>query len=144
LLDTSDIWQSVLLSFFVRAAAGQFQLDSPEQLVKLLATMARNKVTNQALKQQAARRDYRRQQDLAGAAEPVARDPSPSQVLANRELVEKCRGLLSEEERFLADERAAGRSWEEIAAAVGGTPAALYMRLKRGLDRVARQLGLEA
>src|SRR4051794_7874124 len=48
LLDSMDICQSVLKSFFVRAATGQYELETPEQLLKLLATMARNKLTNRA------------------------------------------------------------------------------------------------
>jgi len=43
-LDSMDVCQSVLLNFFVRVAAGQFELDTPNQLLKLLATMARHKV----------------------------------------------------------------------------------------------------
>src|SRR6516164_3751579 len=49
-LDSMDICQSVLGNFFVRAAAGQFDLDRPEQLIKLLARMARNRLTNEAFK----------------------------------------------------------------------------------------------
>ena len=48
LFDAEDICQSVLASFFVRAALGQFELATPEDLLKLLATMARNKVVNKA------------------------------------------------------------------------------------------------
>ena len=39
-----DICQSVLGSFFVRAATGQYKLETPEHLLKLLTTMARNKL----------------------------------------------------------------------------------------------------
>src|SRR4051812_28737481 len=60
LLDSMDICQSVLKSFFVRAAAGQYDLDTPEQLLKLLSAMARNKLTTQARGQHAQRRDRRR------------------------------------------------------------------------------------
>src|SRR5271166_2466222 len=49
LLDSMDICQSVLASFFVRTALGQYELETPEQLLKLLAVMARNKLHNQAL-----------------------------------------------------------------------------------------------
>ena len=35
LLDSTDICQSVLANFFVRAAAGQFELDTPDQLLRL-------------------------------------------------------------------------------------------------------------
>ena len=47
-LDSMDICQSVMASFFLRAALGQYELNSPDQLLKLLATMARNKLANQA------------------------------------------------------------------------------------------------
>src|SRR4051812_44722199 len=60
LLDSMDICQSVLKSFFVRAAAGQYDLETPEQLLKLLSTMARNKLTTQARGEHALRRDRRR------------------------------------------------------------------------------------
>jgi len=59
LLDSMDICQSVLANFFVRAASGQFELETPEQLVKLLVTMARNKLINHANQQRAARRKSR-------------------------------------------------------------------------------------
>jgi RNA polymerase sigma-70 factor (ECF subfamily) len=41
LLDSMDISQSVLHSFFVRAADGQYDLHQPADLVKLLVHMAR-------------------------------------------------------------------------------------------------------
>src|SRR5262245_16706389 len=59
-LDTMDICQSVLASFFLRAAAGAYDLERPEQLVRLLVTIARNKVAHQARRQRAQRRDRRR------------------------------------------------------------------------------------
>ncbi len=44
LLDSMDVCQSVLLSFFVRAAAGQYDLEQPQELLKLLVVMAWNKL----------------------------------------------------------------------------------------------------
>src|SRR3954454_24985367 len=64
LLDPADVCQSVLGSFFVRAALGQFDLDRPEQLMGLLITMARNKVALQARRQRTQRRDNRREQPV--------------------------------------------------------------------------------
>ena len=60
LLDSMDICQSVLASFFVRTALGQFELETPDQLLKLLATMTRNKLADQVKGHGAARRDFRR------------------------------------------------------------------------------------
>jgi RNA polymerase sigma-70 factor (ECF subfamily) len=144
LLDSVDICQSVLANFFVRAASGQFELERPQQLVNLLVTMARNKLTNYALHHHAARRDQRRQQAVElEEQQPAAPGPSVSQVLANRELLEAFRSQLTEEERRVADLRGQGHAWPEIAAAVGGNPDVLRIHFTRALDRVAQLLRLE-
>src|SRR5881394_4022184 len=57
LLDSMDICQSVMASFFLRAASGQYELETPEQLLKLLTVMAHHKLVSQARKQYARRRD---------------------------------------------------------------------------------------
>jgi RNA polymerase sigma-70 factor (ECF subfamily) len=134
----------VLASFFVRAASGQYELDTPEQLLNLLVTMARRKLMNAAAKHRAARRDYRREEAIRSAGpEPVDPGPDPSLIAAHRELLEEFRRRLSIAERALADGRSAGRSWQELAAEVGEAPNTLRMRLDRALARVTRELGLE-
>src|SRR6516162_3251148 len=60
LFDSMDICQSVLASFFIRTAAGQYDLDSQEQLVKLLVSMTHNKLASAARRQHRQRRDSRR------------------------------------------------------------------------------------
>jgi RNA polymerase sigma-70 factor (ECF subfamily) len=42
--DSADVCQSVLGNFFARARAGQFELERPEQLTRLLIEMTYNKV----------------------------------------------------------------------------------------------------
>src|SRR4051812_20863394 len=85
-LDSMDLCQSVLASFFVRAAAGQFDLGRPEELIRLLVTIARNKVAYQARRQRARRRDYRRDVGLDGPGlQPAGAEPSPSRVASGRE-----------------------------------------------------------
>ncbi|HLN33511.1 MAG TPA: sigma-70 family RNA polymerase sigma factor [Gemmataceae bacterium] len=143
LFDSMDICQSVLGNFFVRAAAGQFELERPGQLIKLLVTMARNRVTNHALQQQAARRDHRRREKTSSDCdELIDHGPSPSEVVSGKELLEAFRGRLSPDEREVAELRTLGQSWPEIAAKLGGTPNALRVRLDRALDRVTRELRL--
>ena len=51
-----DICQSVMGSFFYRAALGQYELEKPDDLVRLLVTMARNKLADQARRQTTDRR----------------------------------------------------------------------------------------
>src|SRR5438477_10073875 len=88
LLDSVDVCQSVLANFFVRVAAGQFDLETPEQLLKLLATMARNKFLNLVEKHQADRRDVRRLQTGAyeALAAVAAEQETPSAVVMGKEL----------------------------------------------------------
>jgi RNA polymerase sigma-70 factor (ECF subfamily) len=140
--DESDVCQSVLASFFVRAAAGQFDLDTPEGLTGLLVRMARNKLASQARRHTSGRRDVRRSQTPEGEPPPAA-DPSPSQQVEWRETLARFREHLTPEERVLADARAAGRPWADIAAEVGGDARVLSKRLERAVDRVCQELGLE-
>jgi RNA polymerase sigma factor (sigma-70 family) len=141
--DSMDICQSVLSSFFARAAMGQYDLDRPDQLLKLLVIIARNKVAFQARRQRAQRRDHRRNLSLEGTETLVAADPSPSRHLAGKELLREVRQRLSVDELQLAELRAEGREWSEIAARVGGTSQARRKQLARAVDRVAHQLGIE-
>jgi RNA polymerase sigma factor (sigma-70 family) len=144
LLDPADLCQSVLKSFFVRAAAGQFELDSQEKLMALLRAMARNKIAHEARKQKAARRDVRRDVGF-GDGEFVATDPSPSpsRLAIGRELLDAFQARLSAEERHMADLRSAGREWTDIAAELGGTPQARRKQLSRAVKRVSLELGLD-
>jgi DNA-directed RNA polymerase specialized sigma24 family protein len=142
-LDSMDVCQSVLATFFVRANLGQYQLDTPADLLKLLTTIARHKVINQTHKHRADRRDFRREEPL-GSREVLlgAGGADPSQVVADRELLEKVRERLSDDELRLAERRGRGDSWAAIAADQGGTAESLRKKLTRALDRVLRQLGL--
>jgi RNA polymerase sigma-70 factor (ECF subfamily) len=142
--DSLDVCQSVLASFFVRAAAGQYDLSDPSQLVGLLVRMAQNKLAGQARFHLRQRRDARQATGLDGGAGPPAdAGPGPERVVAGRDLLEALRGRLTPEEREVADRRGAGQGWAEIAAALGGTAEGRRKQLKRALDRVAPELGLE-
>jgi RNA polymerase sigma-70 factor (ECF subfamily) len=144
LFDSMDICQSVLGNFFVRAAAGEFELSTADQLRKLLSTMARNNLTNQALKHRTAGRDQRRV-EASGPEEHelAARGSTLSQQLAARELLQEARRRLSDEERRLLERREEGREWSDIAQELGGRPEALRKQLARAVARVAQELGLD-
>jgi RNA polymerase sigma-70 factor (ECF subfamily) len=141
LLDSMDICQSVLGNFFVRAASGQFKLDRPEQLVGLLAKMARNRVTNHALQQQAACRDQRRlRRPDVGGEELVDPGPDPCTVVDGEDLLEAVRSRLLPEERQIADQWASGKAWGEIGDQIGRSADAVRVRLARAFRRVRRDL----
>jgi RNA polymerase sigma-70 factor (ECF subfamily) len=143
LLDSQDICQSILGKFFVRVALGEYTLETPEQLMKLLITMALNEVCNQADREKAARRDCRRLQHGNEALDLVDPHPSPSSQVATQDLLQEMRRHLSAEEQQLVDLRYQGYSWEEIAAQVGSHTDAVRMRFGRALSRVLGELGLE-
>ncbi len=140
--DTMDICQSVLANFFVRAAAGQFDLDDPARALGLLVVMARHKLSEQAKYHHAMRRDVRLDRAIAMAGEAAAPGDTPSQVLLGRELLQRFLDKLTDDERGLADLRTEGRSWQEIADRRGGTPEARRKQWARTVDRVAAELGL--
>jgi RNA polymerase sigma-70 factor (ECF subfamily) len=145
LFDSLDICQSVLASFFIRTAAGQYNLDSQSHLVNLLVTMARNKLASAARLHYRERRDTRRLSSRGQntVLRTAATDGDPGEIVAGRELLDRFRQCLSSEERQLAEWRSDGISWTEIAIRLGGTPDARRLQLSRAVDRAARELGLE-
>lgn len=157
--ESMDICQSVLGNFFARVAVGQFDLEKPEDLLKLLATMAVNKVKDHWRKAQAQKRGRRTVQQPDDSQNPVAQaadpGPRPDSIVAQQEMLHKIRGLMSEEERYLSEQRAQGREWDDIAAGLphspepvgtrlaGSTPESLRKKLERAMNRVATQIGLD-
>jgi RNA polymerase sigma-70 factor (ECF subfamily) len=143
LFDAADVCQSVMASFLVRVAAGQYDLGEADRLPRLLARMARNKVADAVRRQTRQRRDHRRMvggESHFGAA--AGGGPTPSRVVAGKELLARVHELFTAEERQVADLRAQGLAWAEIAGRLGGTGQARRMQLARAADRAARALGL--
>lgn len=142
--DSMDVCQSVLANFFVRASAGQYELDSRDDLLNLLATMIRNKVIDYARRQRSQRRDQRRASGSpVDELELASGDESLSQAVANAELLRLFEGQLTDEEKRIKALRDGNASWEEIAAEIGGTAQAVRKRWIRTIDRVSRELKLD-
>jgi RNA polymerase sigma-70 factor (ECF subfamily) len=70
-------------------------------------------------------------------------DPTASRVASAPETLQLAWGRLSDDERWLAEQRAQGRPWAELAAEAGATPEALRKKHSRALDRVAQALELD-
>jgi RNA polymerase sigma-70 factor (ECF subfamily) len=141
--DSMDVCQSVLASFFVRAASGQYDLDTPEQLIKLLTVMAKNKLLNRARYERSARRDQRLVEGGVSESQIITDAPGPSRQVEARDLLEQVQRRLSPDERVLVELRNQGHDWAAIAAAVGGNAVALRQKLHRAIARLTRELGLE-
>lgn len=141
LFDSMDVCQAVLASFFARVALGQYELTEPDDLVKLLVAMARNKLAKQVTRHRRAGRDYRRTSPAEDAlAQPAAGTPDPARQVAAADMVEEVYRLLSPDERRLVELRQHGHDWPAIAAQVGGTAEALRKQHARAVARVAAEL----
>lgn len=138
--DSTDICQSVLAAFFVRVAAGQFDLTQPEDLVRLLARMARNKLIDLA-RRPAARHSRSADPDVLALAS--AGGETPSDIASHQELLAEVRRRLTPAELFLADQRVAGTSWPEISRPLGLTAEAARKQLERAIDRVCEELAID-
>ncbi len=135
--DSLDVSQSVLACFFSQAATGEYELDQPEQLARLLLTMARNRLISRARTERRLVRDIRRLTADPSVLDQVADGrQSPSQVVSRREELELLKASLTEEERQIFDLRVGGLSWDEVATRLGGSGPARRMQLSRGLERV--------
>jgi RNA polymerase sigma-70 factor (ECF subfamily) len=144
LLDSVDITQSVLCSFFAGVAAGRYAPEHPQQLLGLLVTMARNKLLTQVRNQRRQRRDVRRGVSFDASLHDVAAGgESPSQMMANGELLSEVRKRLPFELMQLADLRGDGWSWAEIAAELGGTAEGRRKQLERAFARILKELQLD-
>jgi RNA polymerase sigma factor (sigma-70 family) len=141
--DSSDVCQAVLASFLVRAAVGQYAIADSDELRKLLARIATNKVADIARKP-----EFRQAvQPVAGpgveGVEPVAPGSGPASQLAWSELIHKAEELLTDDERRIAELRKQGCSWDQVAESLGKGADAARKTLDRAMKRIARKLGLE-
>ena len=140
--DSVDVTQSVFTSFFLRAAIGEYELERPDQLARLLVTMARNRLVSRARRERRQVRDVRRLASEPGVLEQVVDgQPSPSEIASRKELLDLLKKALTDEELQILDLRTAGLSWDEVATRLGGNGQARRMQLSRGIDRLERQLG---
>ncbi len=141
--DSVDVTQSVFARFFDQVA-DDFELDSPEQLMRLLFAMARNRTISRVRSEHRMVRDLRRLTSEAAAMDEVtAIQPSPSECVSQDEELELLQKALTDEERRIVELRNQGCEWEEVAARLGGTGQARRMQLTRVVDRLRERLGLD-
>jgi DNA-directed RNA polymerase specialized sigma24 family protein len=142
--DSIDICQSVLASFFIRAAAGQYDLHDPKQLVALLTRMAHNKLAMHARHQYRHRRDVRRVASLNDCGPEVATtNPGPLRHATGRDLLERVYAMMEPPVREMVEYRAVGTGWREIAARLGGTAESRRKQFQRAIDRIAVLLNID-
>ena len=109
------VWASVLI-----APQRLAEIDSPEQFVRFLAGVARNKVAHEGRRMQALKNDLFRQVRLEDAGDlagphPVSRDPTPSAAAICQERYEQLVDRPLERDRQIVELRTEGHTFEEIA-----------------------------
>ena len=141
-VESVDISQSVFRRFFVDGRARGAAPRAPDDLKRLLLTLAKNRLTDHVRHERAAKRDGRRlaggSAALAGLADAVE---APGERADREEALAAVRGQMSGEEFELVTERLAGASWAALAAGRGGTADAVRKRVSRIFERVAERLG---
>ena len=128
-VDAEDIVQSVFRTFFRRAAGGQYDAPTGDELWRLFLVIGLNKIRKLGPHHTAAKRDVRR---TADGAEPFAAatvaGPDESALDALRLTIDEILAPLPPSHREVVERRVAGEQVPEIAARTG--------RAKRSVERI--------
>lgn len=119
-IDAEDVVQSVFRTFFLRAREGQFKIQDPDDLCRLLARMTVHKTLRKVEHHTAAKRDagaeLRQGQDAQQRlAEFLDREPSPDAANMFLDQLEHFMTQLKPAEQQILEMRMQGHSTEEIA-----------------------------
>ncbi|WP_425396461.1 sigma-70 family RNA polymerase sigma factor [Aeoliella sp.] len=119
-IDADDVTQSTFRSFFLRAQAGEYQLGTPGDLWRLLASMATNKTRKQLERHRAARRDvYREQQASSSLLVCSPHTRTASEEVQAQEHLQLAVEKFNAEQRAVLEHALDGWSNGRIAAALG-------------------------
>jgi RNA polymerase sigma-70 factor (ECF subfamily) len=129
-VDPEDIVQSVFRTFFRRAAVGQYDAPTGDELWKLFLVIGLNKIRKVAAFHKAAKRDVRQTAAGAGYDQAVTQTPgSDEEALHNLQLtIDELLAPLPESHRAIIELRAAGHEVAEIAGRTG--------RSRRSVERI--------
>lgn len=142
--DEEDIAQGAMISFFRRAADGQFDLGDREELWKLLVTITIRKAYAEMKKQRAKKRGsgqvrgesifIKAGQDegVGGLGQVLGDAPTPELAALTAERCEELLNLLKDDtQRAVAKYKLEGHSNEEIAKLLDCVPRTVERKLNR-------------
>lgn len=126
-VNPSDIVQSVMYRFFLKASEGEYSFNEPDDVIKLLTTMVNRKINDHRKKDAAEKRN--------GVLPPPPPPPSPSTAVALKELFEKIWISLEPEDQALARLKVwEDLPWNEIGSRLGTSAEAARKRFGRLCD----------
>lgn len=141
-VDPEDVLQSVMRTFFIRHGAGQFQMSGWHDLWNLLAAITVRKCGGKIDYYRAVRRDAKREAtpwsaaDSAADWEPIAREPTPSEVLMLVEVMEDVVRGLGERDRHILELTLQGEAAQRISEQL----ACSERTVERVLERIRKNL----
>jgi RNA polymerase sigma-70 factor (ECF subfamily) len=145
-VDPEDILQSVFRTFFGRLKDGRFQIDNPDDLLKLLVRITIHKTLRQIAFHRAAKRDPQQEAAQSDQAQDQllgvhGREPDPEVAITFVDQLDHLLGKLGPQERQILEMRLQGYSNDEIAEKLN-----IYDRkIRRVFERIrglAEQEGL--
>ena len=143
-VDPEDIVQSVFRTFFHRAREGQFQIDDPDDLCKLLARITVHKTLRQIAFHKRAKRNAcletgQGDDDADHMMSLLASEPTPEDTVALYDQMDHFLGQLGTEDRLILQMRMEGYTNVEIAEKLDITD----RKIRRLLERIRGQAALE-
>jgi DNA-directed RNA polymerase specialized sigma24 family protein len=136
---STDVAQSVFRSFFSQVRENRVQIAPDNSLWPLLVTIALNKVRNLGKYWQREKRDPGRQVRLEGQDDPLENGPSPQDVAAVKELVDRLLEPFSPRRRRIIELILEGEAVGQIAQQVGATERTVY-NTRRAAAKILEQV----
>lgn len=141
-VDSMDLMQSVHHCMLQGLQDNRFCIDSPEKLVALASTMARNKIARKwrthqrQLPSSALELLEENQSTLPTTENKFRHDDTPEEISDYNELIQEVCQRLNETERIMLRMRLDGFSNQEVASELGLHPVALRVRWTRLKQRL--------
>jgi eukaryotic-like serine/threonine-protein kinase len=141
-LDPEDVVQSAYRSFFIHAKDDEFQLSDAGDLWRLLARITLNKLYGQVEFHTAARRTVVQEVAAASHAEPIAIEPTPAEVVAIGENLQRVYDDLGPIQREVLTAHLRGNGVNSIASTTNRSPRTVRRILTDVRTKIERQLSL--
>ncbi len=139
-IDAEDIVQSVFRTFFVRARQGQFEINDPDDICKMLARITVHKTFRQVAHHLAGKRSAARetaqsedQQELIQTLK--GREPTPEEAAGLLDQMEHFLAQMKPEDREILEMRMQGHSSQEISEKLGISD----RKVRRLMERIRGQ-----
>lgn len=132
--DSVDCTQDVWLSF-LKASVDRFEFPNERAFLGYLSGMAVNKIREERRRRATRKNDQELERPIAGEAQPLARQPTASQVAVAGERWDGLVGGLPDAHRQVLEMLRDGHSYDDIARRLDVHPKTVQRLLQRLRDR---------